>query len=107
MNTMTTDIISPRWLGVAFGLTVVVFRLGCLLTLSVVPHEKAVAFFNSLLHGVDVGPILRSNIPLSEALIGIITTFVLGWFAGAMIAGFYNLAARIGPRGERDQRASQ
>lgn len=98
MNTTTTNIISPRRLGIAFGLTVVVFRLGCLLTLSVVPHEKAVAFFNSLLHGVDVGPILRANIPLTEELLGIVSIFVLGWFAGAMVAGFYNLAARIGRR---------
>lgn len=96
MNTATTNIISPRRLGIAFGLTAVVFRLGCLLTLSVVPHEKAVAFFNSLLHGVDIGPILRANIPLTEELLGIVSIFVLGWFAGAMIAGFYNLAARIG-----------
>jgi hypothetical protein len=29
-------------------------------------------------------------------LLGIVATFVLGWFAGAMIAAFYNWGARRG-----------
>lgn len=86
--------ISPRWLGVAFGTTGVVFYLGCVIAMSTVSHARAVAFANSLLHGIDVGPILRTNVPLGEVLLGILSTFVLGWFAGAMIAAFYNWGAQ-------------
>ena len=62
--------------------------------MATVPREQAVSFFNSLLHGVTIEPILRSNVPASEAFLGLITTFILGWFAGALIAGFYNWGLR-------------
>lgn len=93
MNNQTIDIISPRRLGLAFGLTGVVFYLACILTMSTAPHDKQILFFNSLLHGLDVAPILRASVPLGEVLLGIISTFVLAWFAGAMVAGFYNWAS--------------
>lgn len=94
----TTNIISPRRLGIAFGLTGVVFYLSCMITMSTVPRDKAIVFFNSLLHGVDVTPILRESVPLGEVLLGIVSTFVLGWFAGAMVASFYNWGARSSPK---------
>lgn len=97
MNPMT-NILSPRRLGVAVGATGVVFYLGCILTMSTVPRDKAIVFFNGLLHGLDVGPILRAHVPLGEVLLGIVATFVLGWFAGAMIAGFYNWGAQRNAR---------
>lgn len=92
--THTSNIISPRRLGIAFGLTGVVFYLGCIITMSTVSRDKAIVFFNNLLHGLDVTPILREHVPLGEAMLGIVSTFVLGWFAAAMIAGFYNWGAR-------------
>ncbi|MCB1095994.1 MAG: hypothetical protein KDN22_10510 [Verrucomicrobiae bacterium] len=76
-------------------MTGVVFYLGCIVTMSTVPREKAITFFNSLLHGLDVAPILRAEVSFFEVALGIVSTFVLGWFAGAMIAGFYNLAAKV------------
>ncbi len=93
MNLQTMSIISPRRLGLAFGFTGVLFYLGCILTMMTAPREQQVLFFNSLLHGLDVEPILRSGVTAGEVLLGIISTFVLGWFSGAMIAGFYNLAS--------------
>lgn len=90
MNDVPT-ILSPRRLGVAFGGTGAVFYVACILTMSTVPRERAVLFFNSLLHGIDVGPVLREHVPAGEVALGIATTFALGWFAGAMIAAFYNL----------------
>jgi 2TM family of unknown function (DUF5676) len=88
------SIISPRRLGIAVGLAGVVFYIGCVITMSTVPRAEAIVFFNGLFHGLDVAPILRENVPLKEVLLGMISTFVLGWFAGAMIAGFYNWGAR-------------
>ncbi len=92
------NIISPRRLGLAFGLTGVVFYVGCIVTMSTAARDKQIVFFNSLLHGLDVAPILRENVPLGEVLLGIVSTFVLGWFAGAMVAGFYNWGARNSQR---------
>lgn len=77
-------------MGLAFGLTGALLYLGCMIVMLTVGHEGAVKFFNSLLHGLDVSSIIRMNVPLWEAAIGIIETFVLGWLIGACIAGFYN-----------------
>ncbi|MEO8043859.1 MAG: DUF5676 family membrane protein [Spartobacteria bacterium] len=90
----TTTIISPRRLGVAFGATGVVFYLGCIITMSTVSRATSIVFFNGLLHGLDGARILREHVPLVEVLLGIVSTFALGWFAGAMIAGFYDWGAR-------------
>jgi 2TM family of unknown function (DUF5676) len=87
-----TNTINPIRLGHAVGATGVVFYLGCVLTCATVSHERALVFFNSLAHGIDFGPILRHNVPFGEVVLGIIGTFVLGWFAGALIAAFYNLS---------------
>ncbi|MEZ5325859.1 MAG: DUF5676 family membrane protein [Verrucomicrobiales bacterium] len=87
--------IDGRLLGLGVGMTGVVFYLGCIVTMSTVPREKSITFFNSLLHGIDVAPILRAEVSFFEVGLGIVSTFVLGWFAGAMIAGFYNLAAKV------------
>ena len=89
----TTNTISPRRLGIAFGATGVVFYLGCIITMGTVSHAKAIVFFNSLLHGLDVAPILRTSVPPLEVLLGLVSTFVLGGLAGAMIAAFYNWGA--------------
>jgi hypothetical protein len=53
-----------------------------------------VVFFNSLLHGLNVESILKTSVPAGEVVLGLITTFILGWFAGVLIAGFYNLTLR-------------
>ena len=91
---MKNTTINPRDLGLAFGLTATVFYIGCVITLAATPHAKAIIFFNSLLHGVDVTSILKTSMPVSQMIFGIITTFILAWFAGAMIAVFYSLSVR-------------
>jgi len=84
--------LNPKCLGLGFGATGVVFYLGCILTMATVPHEQAVIFFNSLLHGLNVEPILKTSVPAGDVALGLVTTFILGWFAGVLIAGFYNLS---------------
>jgi hypothetical protein len=88
--------LNPKYLGLAFGATGVVFYLGCVLTMATVSHDKAVVFFNSLLHGLDVGPILKTSVPVSQVALGLVTTFILCWFAGVLVAGIYNLGVRLG-----------
>lgn len=83
-------LLSPPRFGLGFGIAGAVFYLGCVLTMASVPREKAVTFFNSLLHGLNVEPVLQDSVPLPEVILGIVTTFILGWIAGYLVAGFYN-----------------
>ena len=80
----------PFRFGVGIGVVGVIFYIGCAITMATVPRSTAVSFFNSLLHGIDVEPILRQSVPLSEVILGTISTFILGWIAGTIAAGVYN-----------------
>jgi hypothetical protein len=82
--------INVKKLGLAVGLTGALLYVGCVLVMATVGDDESVKFFNSLLHGLDVSAILRTDTPLWEAEIGVVETFVLGWLIGACIAGFYN-----------------
>lgn len=82
--------INVKKFGFAVGLTGAFLYVGCVLVMGTVGHDGSVKFFNSLLHGLDVSAILRMDVPLWEAVVGIIETFVFGWLVGACIAGFYN-----------------
>lgn len=82
--------INVKKFGLALGLTGALLYLGCMVLMLTVGHEGTVKFFNSLLHGLDVSSIIRMDVPLWEACIGIVQTFVLGWLIGACVAAFYN-----------------
>lgn len=82
--------INVKKFGLACGLTGALLYLGCMLLMITVGHDGTVRFFNSLLHGLDVTSIVRMNVPLWEAVLGIIETFILAWLIGACIAAFYN-----------------
>ncbi len=84
----------PDRLGLSFGATGVVFYLGCMLTMAILPHSQVLVLSNSMLHGFDVAPILRSSVPVGEVALGLIATLIGGGLAGSMIAGFYNLGLR-------------
>ena len=55
-----------------------------------VGREGTIWFFNSLLHGLDTAQLIRMEVPIWQALLGIIQTFILGWLIGALIASIYN-----------------
>ena len=82
--------INIKKLGMTTGLTGALLYLGCMVVMFTVGREGSVKFFNSLLHGLDVSNIIRMDIPLWEAGLGIIQTFILGWLIGACIASLYN-----------------
>ena len=60
--------------------------------MATVGREGTIKFFNSLLHGLDVSNIIRMDIPLWEAGIGLVQTFVIAWLIGACVAMFYNIS---------------
>ncbi|MAT71043.1 MAG: hypothetical protein CMJ58_16135 [Planctomycetaceae bacterium] len=97
MNTL-----SIRRLGFAVGVTAALLYLGCVFVMLTVPHDVVIRFFNSLLHGWDVAPIMRWDMPWWEVIVGALETLILGWLVGAVLAVFYNLPRR--PGGNSDAR---
>ena len=83
--------LSIKKLGMAVGTTGAVLYIGCIILMISVGREGTIFFFNSLLHGLDVEPIIRMSVPPLDALFGIIQTFILGWLVGALIAAIYNI----------------
>jgi len=86
--------INIKRFGFAFGATCALLYLGCVFVMATVGKEATIRFFNSLLHGLDVTSIIRTNMPVGEMAIGIIETFILGWLIGATIASIYNFTCR-------------
>ena len=76
--------------GFAMGLTGAIIYAGCMIVLATAGQEGSITFFNSLLHGLDTTSIIRIDVPIWEALIGIVQTFIIAWLTGALIAAFYN-----------------
>lgn len=83
--------INVKKLGFAFGFTGALVYAGCMIVLATVSKSTGIAFFNSLLHGLDTTNVIRMEVPLLEAFFGIIQTFILSWLIGACIGGFYNV----------------
>ncbi len=81
--------------GLAIGAAFAIFYLGCALLMATVGREGTIFFFNSLLHGIDVTSVIRMEVPIWEVLLGIVETFLLGWFLGAIIASVYNFSLQV------------
>jgi len=86
--------IDIRRFGFAFGATFALLYLGCVLVMAVLSKGEAIFFFNSLMHGVEVTSILRTDMPFYEMVIGVVEIFILGWLIGATVASLYNLALK-------------
>ena len=83
--------VSIRRLGFALGATSALLYVGCVFVMMTAPKATVVAFFNSIMHGWNVEPIMRWDMPWWEAVVGVIEIFILGWLIGAVIALFYNV----------------
>ncbi len=92
MNTL-----SVRRAGFALGGACGLLYFGCVFVMLTVPKEAVVRFFNSIMHGWDVEPIMRWDMPWWEAAIGVLEFSILGWLFGSLVAVLYNIGAR--PRG--------
>lgn len=88
--------LSARRLGFALGGAAATLYVGCVFVMMTVPHGAAVRFFNSMMHGWNVEPIMRWDMPWWEAVIGVFELFILGWLVGALVATLYNLGAKPG-----------
>ncbi|MFO7956623.1 MAG: DUF5676 family membrane protein [Candidatus Brocadiia bacterium] len=88
--------LSVRRFGFGLGAASALLYLGCVFIMLTVPQEVVIRFFNSILHGWDVTPIMRWDMPWWEAVIGVLEIFILGWLFGAVVAVFYNLGLARG-----------
>lgn len=84
------DAINVKRMGLAVGLTFALLHAGCVSVLLFTSRETTVVFFNSLLHGIDVTSILRTEMSALEMTYGFFQIFILGWLIGASIASIYN-----------------
>jgi membrane associated rhomboid family serine protease len=84
--------LSIKKLGLAVGVTGAIFYLGCIILMVTAGKDGTVFFFNSLLHGLDVEPIIRMSVPPLQAFFGLVQTFILGWLVGALAAAIYNIS---------------
>lgn len=97
---MTTKTLSVPRTGFALGASLAVLYAGCMILMLSVSRESVVQFANSILHGIDVDPIMRWNMPLWEACLGVIEIFILGWFFGALFSSLYNYGLGIPPNSD-------
>lgn len=88
-----TSKLSIKRFGLAIATTSALAYAGCVFVMFAVPREGSIRFFNSLMHGIDVEPIMRTDVSLLETTLGIAQTFILGWFFGALIAAIYNIGS--------------
>lgn len=88
MNTLNV-----KRFGLAFGTTGALLYAGCMILMLTLGHDGTVTFFNSILHGFDTSAVVRMEVPLWEACLGVVETFILGWLTGALMAAVYNLGA--------------
>jgi len=86
--------LSIRRLGFALGGACAILYVGCVFVMLTVPREAVVRFFNSIMHGWNVEPIMRWDMRWWEAIIGTLELFILGWLVGAVIAVLYNVGAK-------------
>ena len=91
---MTTTTLSIPRLGFALGGTLAAMYAGCVFVMMTAPKDAAVRFFNSIMHGIDIEPIMRWDVSMWEASVGIIEIFIIGWLFGALFALLYNAGAK-------------
>lgn len=92
--------LSIKRMGMAVGTTCAILYIGCVILMITVGREGTIFFFNSLLHGLDVEPIIRMSVPALDTAFGILQTFVLGWISGALVASIYNIGIGEGVKEE-------
>ncbi len=91
--------IDTKAIGFAVASSLALVYLACVLIVHTVPRPAAIAFFNSIIHGIDVTSIMRWEMPWWEMVIGVLQVFIIGWLFGSAVAILYNWAS--GPEGDR------
>ena len=86
--------LSVTRLGFAYAMLFASLYAASMMIVMAGSRDTVVAFFNSVLHGIDVGPIMRWDMPWWEMVVGVLEVFLLGWLCGMATAIFYNVGRR-------------
>lgn len=76
--------------GLSIGIVSVIFYFGCVLSMLILGKDGITYLSNLLFHGVDFSSIIRTDIPLSDTLLGAVATFILWAGLGYLSAFIYN-----------------
>lgn len=87
-------VIDVKKFGLALGATGALLYFGCATVMALAGREASIFLFNSMMHGVDISPIIRMKVPIGEMIIGIVEIFILGWLIGATVASIYNFSLK-------------
>ena len=93
METTNMNTINPKRFGLATGSTFAILYTACIIVITTIGKEGVVFIFNTLFHGLNVTPIIRTTIPISSMIIGVIEIFIIGWLLGSTIASIYNIGS--------------
>jgi protein-S-isoprenylcysteine O-methyltransferase Ste14 len=85
--------LNTKGMGFAVASSFALVYLACVFIVHTVPRPAAIAFFNSIIHGIDVSSIMRWEMPWWEMVIGVLQVFIIGWLFGSAIAILYNWAS--------------
>lgn len=83
--------LNPIKFGVATGFASILFYIGCMLLILILGQTGTIKISNMLFHGVDFSNIIRTSIPITESLLGIVCSFIIWGLFGVFLAFFYNL----------------
>ena len=89
--------LNPRHIGATLAATLSILYIACTLLIAIVPKEKAVSFYNSLIHTIDVSTILGDAPTIGDFFLGLLSIAAIGWLIGATFAAIYNLLGKYLP----------
>lgn len=82
--------INIKKFSLASGLTGAIIYTTCFILMSFIPKETLIKLANLIFHGIDFTQDIRMNIPITETLLGIVTSFILWGVVGFLLAFIYN-----------------
>ena len=82
--------INSKKIALASGFTGAIIYTTCFLLMRILPKETLIKLGNLIFHGIDFTNDLRMDIPISESLIGIMTSFIILGIFGLLIGSIYN-----------------
>lgn len=79
--------------GLAVGIAATLYYFACALVFIIGGRDVSIQYLNSVLHGVDISPILKQSMTVTELCISLVEFFVITTLVGATIAAIYNWLA--------------
>ncbi len=87
---MNISFLHPVKFAFASAIAGLAFYLSCVVFMAIAGNTGTLWLFNALLHGLDIGTIIRNHVPLSQAIAGSFITAILFGGTGWLTAFVYN-----------------